>query len=146
MFLHFRCHRVILKVSLYIFTRLVYILHFYRTKAVNPTPFNTKRIRNCQIYLSTYVVNKQKRLLLQTRGSLLWLCFLMFWNITLKLLNSLTSIETFCCLGCNASDCDSRVRGFDSRLWFVCLHFVLLLLCVYLFPKHIICRDILQFL
>jgi len=70
----------------------------------------------------------------------------MFRPITLKPLNSLTLIETFSCLGTievthqpAVRDVPGSISGFGKAFMFV-----LLLICLFFCPRHIICHEILQ--
>ena len=70
--------------------------------------------------------------LLQVCFKFNWLCFL-FRPITLKLLNSLTSTDTFSWLGgVETSDCGARHPGLNSRLWQVLLCLIFFI-CFYFF-------------
>ena len=79
------------------------------------------------------------------------LFILCFDPITLKQLNTLTSIDTFSLSRwsrCSASDCGARCPVFDSLLWEgfygVLFCFVVVVAFLFFWPKHIINHDILQ--
>jgi len=86
-------------------------------------------------------------------GPQIQLCLFTFRPIASKELNSLTKVDTFSRLGGQEKTHPTRVRdvscsipGSGKDFVYVWI-WVLLLLCFYLFcQKHIICRDVLQFL